>query len=90
MAGSDGGRLVLVTGATGMLLLQAEMKAPGRGWLRYEVEPDPQTGGSYVHQTAIFDPKGVFGLAYWHLLVPFHAFVFNGALAGIERECGRL
>ena len=72
------------------LLLQAEMKAPGRGWLRYEVEPDPETGGSVVHQTAIFDPKGVFGLAYWYLLVPFHAFVFNGALAGIERECGKL
>jgi hypothetical protein len=72
------------------LLLQAEMKAPGRGWLRYEVEPDPVTGGSIVHQTALFDPRGLWGILYWYTLVPFHAWVFKGALAGIERECKRL
>jgi uncharacterized protein YbjT (DUF2867 family) len=72
------------------LLLQAEMRIPGRGWLRYDIEPDPDTGGSIVNQTAIFDSKGLLGLGYWYALVPFHAFVFNGVLRGIERECGRL
>jgi uncharacterized protein YbjT (DUF2867 family) len=71
------------------LLLQAEMRMPGRGWLRYDVERDPQTGGSVVTQTATFDSKGLFGLLYWYALVPFHAFVFNGVLRGIERECNK-
>jgi uncharacterized protein YbjT (DUF2867 family) len=72
------------------LLLQSEMRMPGRGWLRYDVERDAETGGSVVTQTATFDSKGLFGLAYWYALVPFHAFVFNGVLRGIERECQKL
>lgn len=72
------------------LLLQAEMRIPGRGWLRYDVERDPKTGGSVISQTAIFDSKGVFGLLYWYALVPFHSLVFNGVLRGIKRECVRL
>jgi hypothetical protein len=65
------------------------MRMPGRGWLRYDVARDPQTGGSVVTQTATFDSKGLFGLLYWYALVPFHAFVFNGVLRGIERECNK-
>lgn len=72
------------------LELEAEMRMPGRGWLVYEVDPDPETGGSVVRQTAIFDSKGLFGRLYWYVLVPFHAFVFNGTLKGIERECKKL
>ena len=36
-------------------------------------------------QTAIFDPRGLAGLAYWYGLYPIHQFVFNGMLAGIAR-----
>ena len=43
-----------------------------------------------MRQTALFDPKGVLGRLYWYLILPFHHFVFNGTLAGVERECRAL
>lgn len=65
------------------LRLAAEMKVPGRAWLEFEVEPDGD--GSLVRQTAIFDPLGLFGLAYWYALYPIHQLVFAGMLRGIAR-----
>lgn len=63
-----------------LLRLSAEMKVPGRAWLQFEVT-DAETGaGSVVSQTAIFDPAGLFGLAYWYALWPFHGFIFGGML----------
>jgi len=62
-----------------LLGLVAEMKVPGRAWLQFEVEPD-DTGGSTIRQTAIFDPAGVPGLAYWYGLWPIHNYVFGGML----------
>jgi hypothetical protein len=67
-----------------MLRLHAEMKLPGRAWLQFEVEPDGS--GSQISQTAIFDPSGLFGLAYWYLLYPLHALIFRGMLQGIADE----
>ena len=64
-----------------MLRLRAEMKVPGRAWLEFEVQPTET--GSVVRQTAIFDPVGVFGLAYWYALYPIHQFVFAGMLRNI-------
>ena len=46
------------------LRLAAEMKLPGRAWLEFEVTPDD--AGSIIRQTAIFDPAGLAGLAYWY------------------------
>jgi hypothetical protein len=63
------------------LRLAAEMRLPGRAWLVFEVTPDG--GGSLIHQTAIFDPVGLAGLAYWYALYPVHALVFGGMLRGI-------
>ena len=65
------------------LLLAAEMRLPGRAWLEFEVSPT--TKGSQIRQTAIFQPVGVFGLAYWYLLFPAHRIVFSGMLNGIAR-----
>ncbi len=70
------------------LVLKAEMRMPGEGWLVYEVTPEGE--GSCVRQTAVFDPKGLLGRAYWYAVVPFHHFVFNGTLSGIARECRAL
>lgn len=67
-----------------LLRLQAEMRLPGRAWLQFEVEPD--AGGSVVRQTAIFDPVGLSGLAYWYALYPFHRLIFAGMLRGIARR----
>jgi uncharacterized protein YbjT (DUF2867 family) len=67
-----------------LLRLRAEMKVPGRAWLEFEVQPvDGDKRRSVVRQTAIFDPVGVFGLAYWYALYPVHQFVFAGMLRKI-------
>jgi hypothetical protein len=66
------------------LRLQAEMKVPGRAWLEFEVEPDGD--GAIIHQTAVFDPAGLGGLAYWYGIYPLHVQVFKGMLRGIGRE----
>jgi hypothetical protein len=39
-----------------------------------------------LQQSALFRPRGLFGLAYWYSVLPFHAIVFRGMLSGIERE----
>lgn len=64
-----------------LLRLQAEMKVPGRAWLQFEV--DEVEGGSRIRQTALFDPLGAFGLAYWYALYPLHQLIFAGMLRNI-------
>jgi hypothetical protein len=59
------------------------MRVPGRAWLQFEV--DPVAGGSRIQQTAVFDPVGILGLAYWYALYPLHSRVFSGMLRGIAR-----
>jgi uncharacterized protein YbjT (DUF2867 family) len=70
------------------LTLVAEMKLPGRAWLDFEIEPNAT--GSTVRQTAIFDPKGLFGLLYWYLSFPLHQLLFAGMLRGIAAAGSRL
>ena len=67
------------------VLFEAEMKTPGRAWLEFEVKT--ADCGSTVRQTAIFDPVGLPGLAYWYLLYPFHNLIFAGMIRGIARHC---
>lgn len=69
------------------LLLQAEMKLPGRAWLEFRVEPTSH--GALIRQTAIFDPIGLSGLFYWYGLYPIHRLVFAGMLRGIARRTGK-
>lgn len=66
------------------LRLAAEMKLPGRAWLEFEVEGD--SSRSHIRQTAIFDPVGLLGLAYWYALYPVHRRIFAGMLRGIVAE----
>ncbi len=70
------------------LQLRAEMKLPGRAWLRFDVwEAD---GESVVRQTAFFEPKGLFGLLYWWTVYPFHLFIFPSMLEAIGRRAEAL
>jgi len=66
-----------------LLRLRAEMKVPGRAWLQFEVEP-----GSPVRltQTALFAPRGLFGLLYWYGLYPLHSLIFSSLIQAIRRE----
>jgi uncharacterized protein YbjT (DUF2867 family) len=66
-----------------LLRLEAEMKLPGRAWLEFRVQP--RGTGAVIHQRAIFDPRGLPGLLYWYLLLPFHRPIFDRMLAGIAR-----
>lgn len=75
-----------------LLQLAAEMRLPGRAWLQLEVAPGAdQAGrpGSWLRQTAIFDPVGLGGLLYWYLLYPVHQWVFRGMLSGLARAALR-
>jgi hypothetical protein len=64
-----------------LLRLRAEMRTPGRIWLQFEV--DGGQAGTTLHQTAIFDPHGLAGLAYWYALYPIHYLIFKGMLRRI-------
>lgn len=59
-----------------LLRLRAEMKVPGRAWLQFEAIPK-NGSGSTLHQTAFFEPRGLFGYLYWYGVIPFHAIVFG-------------
>ena len=69
------------------LRLVAEMKLPGRAWLEFEVTGEG--GSSTIRQTAIFDPVGLLGKAYWYALFPLHHLVFKGMLRGIAQAALR-
>ena len=64
-----------------LLRLSAEMKLPGRAWLELEVTPEGD--GCTLRQTAIFDPVGFWGQAYWYALFPVHQVVFARMLRAI-------
>ncbi len=63
------------------LRLVAEMRLPGRAWLEFEVTAD--AAGSIIRQSAVFDPIGLGGLAYWYLVWPLHQMVFAGMLRNL-------
>jgi uncharacterized protein YbjT (DUF2867 family) len=67
------------------LALRAEMKLPGEAMLEFCIESH---GGAQctLRQAAWFKPRGLFGLIYWYLVMPFHEIVFSGMLRGIRRE----
>jgi uncharacterized protein YbjT (DUF2867 family) len=66
------------------LLLRAEMRLPGQGWLEWEAEPRP--GGTMLHQTAWFAPRGLAGVLYWYALYPLHGIIFGRLARAIVAE----
>jgi hypothetical protein len=67
--------------------LRAEMKVPGRAWLQFEVLGEGDR--SVIRQTALFEPRGLAGLAYWYALFPLHSLIFAGMLRGIVAQAER-
>jgi hypothetical protein len=59
------------------------MKLPGRAWLEFRV--DGQGSTSVIRQTAVFDPRGLLGRAYWYASYPVHRILFAGMLKQIAR-----
>jgi uncharacterized protein YbjT (DUF2867 family) len=70
-----------------LLRLRAEMKVPGRAWLQFEVIGNGDR--SVIRQTALFEPRGLAGLAYWYALYPVHSLIFAGMLRGIAAAAER-
>jgi hypothetical protein len=68
-----------------LLRLRAEMRLPGYAWLQFESLPLPN-GGTRLRQTAFFDPRGFFGVAYWYSVLAFHEFIFGNMATRIVRE----
>ena len=59
------------------LVLEAEMKVPGKAWLTWRIVDGDEPGARELHQVAIFAPKGLFGRAYWFAMLPFHWMIFR-------------
>lgn len=71
-----------------LLLLHAEMRAPGEALLQIRLEKKglDRTELSMVPR---FLPRGLAGLFYWYAVYPFHAWVFAGMLRGLAKAVGR-
>ena len=67
------------------LALRAEMRLPGEAMLEFQIEPRGQNQ-CLLRQTALFQPRGLFGMIYWYAVVPLHHIVFRGMLRGIQKE----
>ncbi|QDU70539.1 SDR family oxidoreductase [Mucisphaera calidilacus] len=65
------------------LELRAEMKLPGVAELAFDIEPEGDR--QRLLMSARFMPKGLFGLAYWYSVLPFHHIVFSGMLREMKR-----
>lgn len=59
------------------LVLRAAMKIPGRAWLEFALDPQPN-GKTLVRCFAWFEPRGLLGDLYWWGLYPVHILIFRG------------
>ena len=67
-----------------LLRFRSEMRLDGHAWLQFMVRPEGQ--GSRLEQTAFFEPRGLLGLLYWYLSLPFHWFVFPVMIRTLKRR----
>jgi uncharacterized protein YbjT (DUF2867 family) len=67
-----------------MLLLRAEMKLPGKAWLKFTI--DAAEGKRVLSVRAYFFTHSLLGKLYWYLFLPFHRFIFYDLIHQIERQ----
>ncbi len=67
-----------------MLVLRAEMKLPGKAWLRFAIDKEDDRNRLSVN--ADYQPRGLFGRIYWYLFLPFHVFIFRDLIREIEKR----
>jgi uncharacterized protein YbjT (DUF2867 family)/PAS domain-containing protein len=60
-----------------LLRLRAEMKVPGDAWLEWRIDSDGVDGRRELQQLARFHPRGLFGRAYWWILLPIHRVIWR-------------
>jgi len=79
---------VLEVKAPQRLILVAEMKLPGEAILDFELVPHGRDRMEIFLGTR-FRSKGLYGLAYWYVLLPFHDLLFGGMLREVARMVDR-
>ena len=67
-----------------LVILDAEMKLPGKAWLKFEIVPSQK--GSLIRQTAGMETNNLMGLLYWYGLFPLHSIIFRGMLNAIGKR----
>lgn len=67
-----------------LLRLRAEMRLPGEAWLEWEITPTAT--GARLDQRARFQPRGLWGRAYWYGVAPFHRFIFRPLARRLAHE----
>jgi len=67
-----------------LLLLRAEMILPGKAWLEFNINRENNENRLTV--TAHYQPKGLFGIIYWYMFLPFHHYIFNDIIVQIEKH----
>ena len=66
------------------VLLEAEMKVPGKAWLQFCFVPVGNER-TRLGSIASFEPRGLFGRLYWWMLYPLHRLIFGGLLRRIKK-----
>ncbi|MFH1135716.1 MAG: SDR family oxidoreductase [Pseudomonadota bacterium] len=69
------------------LLLVAELKTPGEAVLDFRISRLTDEV-CQLSLTSRFLPRGLWGLAYWYALLPFHIWIFRGLLTALARRGG--
>jgi len=70
------------------LILLAEMKLPGEAILEFQITPIEADHSQLKLQTR-FRSRGLYGLFYWYLFLPFHDLLFGGMLRAMARKIGK-
>ena len=68
------------------IVLRAEMKLPGRGWLKFEANPGENDNSTELVQTAFFASRGLFGLLYWYSIYPLHGAIFSKMIDNLASQ----
>jgi hypothetical protein len=67
-----------------MLLLRAEMKIPGRVWIK--INNDTEIDKRRLSVTTYYDTQTLPGKIYWYNFLPFHHFIFKHQIEEIEKR----
>ncbi|MBF0217402.1 MAG: DUF2867 domain-containing protein [Candidatus Omnitrophica bacterium] len=66
------------------LLLRAEMRLPGKGWLEFMIRDEGELRTLSV--SPYFDTESIIGRGYWMLCLPLHHFIFHNLIKEIEKR----
>lgn len=76
-------RVLIADKKNGHLVLISNMKLPGKAWLTFQLVENH--GHTFLVQTAIFQPHGIWGRLYWYFLYPIHCFLFQRMAKNITK-----